>query len=733
MKVAALVSGGKDSCYALGLAQAAGHDVVALLNLCPADASTEDTDSHCFQTVGHKTVPALAAATGLPLLLRRLTGGSKATGMGYDAAVAGDEVEDLAALLLAAVARFPRLQGVVSGAVASDYQRLRVEHAAARAGLVALAPLWHMPQLELLADMERAGLRAILVKVAAEGLEPGRWLGTALAAAGPHLARLASRLGLNPAGEGGEYETLTLDCPAFVRARLEMVGGVVTPAGGGAGVLAEVAVEVVVRDARVPPGEVAWVGDGAPPTPADAPRTPPLHAPAATLTAGTRASAGGGGTVQAWATVPVTGEVPAEHATAAALATTHARLLAAGVAGGINACSHIRLYLPSMAAFEGVNGVWAAAIPGPAPPARACLAPAGGAAAASVILDAVAPLNPSTRRVLHVQTISPWAPACIGPYAQGVADGGGEGGGGGGVDPPHPPPPNPRVPRAGQIGLDPATLTHVDAVDQPARSLASAAAVGAAMGVDLRTLAVGWTLLGAGGAASLGALGRALRAWSGPVGGRQPSASPSPSTSACSDGYLGGGRVGREEDDRPFTDSYLRAAAASPPTRPVTIYLLAAGLPRGAVAEVEALAVAPEWLGGAPAVPAWAESLGWMGREAGTHSLAAAFSPGAFAHVAVGGHGGACLGDDVHAATAQAMACLEAAGLAAEDVSLARVFVRADGLEAAGAAFPAMLHAAWCGAGFEEPVPVVVPVLAVGLGPAAGEPVVFEVTAGRGG
>ena len=140
-----------------------------------------------------------------------------------------------------------------------------------------------------------------------------------------------------------------------------------------------------------------------------------------------------------------------------------------------------------------------------------------------------------------------------------------------------------------------------------------------------------------------------------------------------------------------------------------------------------------EWLGGAPAVPAWAESLGWMGREAGTHSLAAAFSPGAFAHVAVGGHGGACLGDDVHAATAQAMACLEAAGLAAEDVSLARVFVRADGLEAAGAAFPAMLHAAWCGAGFEEPVPVVVPVLAVGLGPAAGEPVVFEVTAGRGG
>ena len=141
MKLAALVSGGKDSCYALGLAQAAGHEVVVLLNLCPADATQEDTDSHCFQTVGHAAAPALAAVTGLPLLRRRLTGGSTSTTMAYAAPVPGDEVEDLTALLVAAAARFPGLEGVVSGAVGSDYQRLRVEHAAGRAGLVALAPL----------------------------------------------------------------------------------------------------------------------------------------------------------------------------------------------------------------------------------------------------------------------------------------------------------------------------------------------------------------------------------------------------------------------------------------------------------------------------------------------------------------------------------------------------------------------------------------------------------------
>ena len=36
-------------------------------------------------------------------------------------------MEDLAALLAAAKMHFPELQGVTSGAIASDYQRLRVE------------------------------------------------------------------------------------------------------------------------------------------------------------------------------------------------------------------------------------------------------------------------------------------------------------------------------------------------------------------------------------------------------------------------------------------------------------------------------------------------------------------------------------------------------------------------------------------------------------------------------
>lgn len=70
MKVVGLVSGGKDSCYSLCRAAAAGHDVVAVAHLTPADQQQEETDSHCFQTVAHAIVPHIAKCIGVPCYTR---------------------------------------------------------------------------------------------------------------------------------------------------------------------------------------------------------------------------------------------------------------------------------------------------------------------------------------------------------------------------------------------------------------------------------------------------------------------------------------------------------------------------------------------------------------------------------------------------------------------------------------------------------------------------------------
>ena len=53
--------------------------IVALGNLLPPDAETDELDSWMYQTVGHQLVGAYAAATGLPLIRRRIFGHSKHT------------------------------------------------------------------------------------------------------------------------------------------------------------------------------------------------------------------------------------------------------------------------------------------------------------------------------------------------------------------------------------------------------------------------------------------------------------------------------------------------------------------------------------------------------------------------------------------------------------------------------------------------------------------------------
>ena len=63
-----------------------------------------------------------------------------------DERVKGDEVEDLRALLAAVVREMPNVKAVTSGAILSDYQRLRVEAVCADLGLVSLAYLWRQPQ-----------------------------------------------------------------------------------------------------------------------------------------------------------------------------------------------------------------------------------------------------------------------------------------------------------------------------------------------------------------------------------------------------------------------------------------------------------------------------------------------------------------------------------------------------------------------------------------------------------
>ncbi len=101
---------------------------MALANLLPAAPHVQDLDSYMYQTVGHGVLDGYAAAMGLPLYRRRIKGTSRATDLVYPGVHQGDEVEDMAALLAYVQQQHPEVTAVTSGAIASDYQRTRVEH-----------------------------------------------------------------------------------------------------------------------------------------------------------------------------------------------------------------------------------------------------------------------------------------------------------------------------------------------------------------------------------------------------------------------------------------------------------------------------------------------------------------------------------------------------------------------------------------------------------------------------
>lgn len=211
MKVLALISGGKDSCFNLMKCVEHGHQVVALAHLRPKDS--DEVDSYMYQSVGHEAIPLYAEAMGIPLFQGEITGRPHNQNGEYSV-TDGDEVEDLFKLMLTVRQRIP-YDAVSVGAILSDYQRARVQNICNRLRVEMLAYLWHQDQVQLLKEMIDSNIHAIVIKVAAMGLDPCKHLGMTIKDILPHMLKMKEAYGLNVCGEGGEYETLTLDCPLF--------------------------------------------------------------------------------------------------------------------------------------------------------------------------------------------------------------------------------------------------------------------------------------------------------------------------------------------------------------------------------------------------------------------------------------------------------------------------------------------------------------------------------------
>jgi diphthine-ammonia ligase len=203
MRLGVLFSGGKDSTLALAKAKEKS-EVVCLITLI-----SENKESYMFHTVNVGLTTLQAEALDLPII-QRVTEGRKE-----------EELEDLKKAMQEAKTTF-NIEGIVTGAIQSEYQAGRIRKICAELDLQCLNPLWKKDPKELLKEIVEKGYKAIISGVFAYPLDRS-WLGREIDREMiDRLVKLQEKYGINPAGEGGEIETTTLDAPPFKK-RIEIL------------------------------------------------------------------------------------------------------------------------------------------------------------------------------------------------------------------------------------------------------------------------------------------------------------------------------------------------------------------------------------------------------------------------------------------------------------------------------------------------------------------------------
>ena len=117
-------------------------------------------------------------------------------------------------LIIAAKSKF-KFEGVITGALYSEYQSSRIKKICDELGLKCINPLWHKDQQEYMQELIDNKFEIIFTAIAADGLNK-TWLNKVIRQEElEELKQLHKKIGFHQAGEGGEFESLVVNCPLF--------------------------------------------------------------------------------------------------------------------------------------------------------------------------------------------------------------------------------------------------------------------------------------------------------------------------------------------------------------------------------------------------------------------------------------------------------------------------------------------------------------------------------------
>ena len=199
MKLAALFSGGKDSTYSIYKVKQMGHNVQCLVTVFP-----KSSDSHLLHFPTIVLTKLQSKTLKIPQIISTL-----------DSDELEEEMNALRVLLEKAKKDF-QIDGLVHGGISSEFQKKCFEKICIENDLKVVTPLWKTNAKKYMIDLIHSNFKFILTSVSSDGLDE-RWLGKIISTSDiSQLNKLADKYGFNLNFEGGEAETLVVDCPLYL-------------------------------------------------------------------------------------------------------------------------------------------------------------------------------------------------------------------------------------------------------------------------------------------------------------------------------------------------------------------------------------------------------------------------------------------------------------------------------------------------------------------------------------
>ncbi|MBT3721097.1 diphthine--ammonia ligase [archaeon] len=196
MKLAALFSGGKDSTLAIYKTML-DHEISCLITI-----RSLNPDSYMFHTPAIDLTKLQAKSVNIPLITVETKG------------IKEVELNDLKTAIKKAISDY-NIEGIITGAVESVYQATRIQKICNELDLWCFNPIWQKDQIELLKELVQNNFKVIFTGIAAYPLDE-TWLGKEINnEIIEKLIEYQKKYKINPAGEGGETESLVTYAPFF--------------------------------------------------------------------------------------------------------------------------------------------------------------------------------------------------------------------------------------------------------------------------------------------------------------------------------------------------------------------------------------------------------------------------------------------------------------------------------------------------------------------------------------